>query len=106
MSEAAKQFADLVKAFSTSDGVEAGQMFGKSCLKINGKAFVAQQDGLVVFKLDQPHHAKALNTPGAQLWDPSGKHRPMKEWVALPADASQSFNALAKAALAFVKASA
>jgi len=61
----------------------------------------------VVFKLNGPAHAKALALPGAQLWDPSGKARPMKEWVAVPVPAgasSASFKALAQAALAYVQA--
>jgi hypothetical protein len=103
MIDAIKQFAALSKTFAGGDGVAAGQLFGKACLKVHGKAFIAQQHGLVVFKLADPHHAKALSLAGAQLWDPSGKGRPMKDWVALPASASKAFKALAQAALDFVR---
>ncbi len=40
----------------------------------------------------------------AALWDPSGKGRPMKEWVALPASASKHFVAFANAAFQYVAA--
>ncbi|WP_197047182.1 hypothetical protein [Paucibacter sp. KBW04] len=104
---AAAAYQALCQTLLTNEGVSASQMFGKPCLKIHGKAFVAQHLQAVVFKLNGPAHAKALALPGAQLWDPSGKARPMKEWVAVPAVGSNTgFNALAQAALAYVQASA
>jgi len=60
------------------------QMFGKLCFKINGKAFVCFFQNDMVFKLTDVSHNEALNLDGAQLFDPSGKKRPMKEWVQLP----------------------
>ena len=106
MPDAAAEYDNLVKAFTQAEGVVAGQMFGKPCLKVNGKAFVAQYKDTVVFKLTSPQHEKALAIAGAALWDPSGKKRPMKEWVAVPASGSKSFKALAKAALEYVSSSA
>ncbi len=105
MSDAYVEYEKLVDAFAQTDGVVASQMFGKSCLKINGKAFVAQHQETVVFKLNPSMHGKALSIPGATLWDPSGKGRPMKEWVAIPASASKRFKAFATAALEYVSSS-
>ena len=102
MSDAVAAYEKLAKAFAATKGVTAGQMFGKACLKIKGKAFVAQHLDTVVFKLTSSSHEKALAIPGATLWDPSGKGRPMKEWVAVPAGASRNFKTLASAALAYV----
>ncbi len=60
---------------------EQSQMFGKPCFKINGKAFVCFYQNQMVFKLPSDTHQEALGLAGSQLFDPSGKKRPMKEWV-------------------------
>jgi hypothetical protein len=104
MADAVAEYQKLLKTLTKNTGVEASQMFGKACLKIEGKAFMAQHLNTVVFKLAGLDHAKALALPGAKLWDPSGKGRAMKEWVAVPADASKSFPTLEKAALTYVSA--
>jgi hypothetical protein len=91
-----------LEQFSAIDGVLAGQMFGKPCLKIHGKAFISQHKDTVVFKLNGAPHQKALAVTGAVLWDPSGKGRPMKEWVALPGSESRHFAKLATAAHDYV----
>jgi hypothetical protein len=63
---------------------EQSQMFGKPCFKINGKAFICFFQNEMVFKINGEVHTKALSLEGAKLFDPSGKNRPMKEWVQLP----------------------
>lgn len=103
MSTAMSQYQELVSKLEDGEAVTSGQMFGKACLKVNGKAFVSQHKETVVFKLTGTHHAKAIALPGAALWDPSGKGRPMKEWVALPATQGKHFSALADAALGYVR---
>lgn len=102
MSDAAKAFATLVDHFKDDPAVSVGQMFGKACLKVNGKAFVAHQQDLLAFKLTAPHHAEALSSPHAALWDPSSKGRPMKEWVALPPPPGKKSTTFAAAARAYV----
>jgi hypothetical protein len=102
MSTAITQFEKLSAALLKIDGVSNSQMFGKTCLKVNGKAFIAQHKEWLVFKLTGPVHAKAMAIQGACLWDPSGKGRAMKEWVALPGSENKNFPAFAKAALAYV----
>jgi hypothetical protein len=106
MADAVTEYEKLAKSLikNTDDeaAIQAGQMFGKPCLKVNGKAFLAQHKDAVIFKLTDPHHTKALALSGANLWDPSGKGRAMKEWVAVPATEVKSYTTLAKAALAYV----
>ena len=63
---------------------ESGQMFGKRCLKVNGKAFACLFGEGMSFKLQGQDHQAALKLESAELWDPSGKHRPMKAWVLVP----------------------
>lgn len=78
------------------------QMFGKPCFKINGKAFVSLFQNEMVFKLHGGSHAKALGLEGAQLFDPSGKQRPMKEWVQVPYAHKESWPDLAAEAAVYV----
>jgi len=40
---------------------------------------------------------------GSQLLDPSGKKRPMKDWLQVPAEFSEDWATLAKEALEFVE---
>ena len=106
MSTAIAEYEKLVAAFAEAEGVSTALLFGKPCLKIHGKAFVAQHKDKVVFKLKGANHQKALSLSGAILWDPSDTGRPMKEWVALPPSEANRFEALSNAALAYVSASA
>lgn len=102
MANAIDEYAKLVDQFSARNGVEAGQMFGKACIKVKGKAFVSQNKECVVFKLTGECHRNGLALDGAALWDPSGSGRPMKEWVAVPATAHKHFRVLAEAAFDYV----
>ena len=84
-------------------GAESGKMFGMPTLKVNGKAFAGLWQDQMIFKLIGAAHAKALGLKGAQLFDPSGMLRPMKEWVIVPAAHSKQWLMLAEAALEYVK---
>jgi hypothetical protein len=106
MSDAVIEYEKLVRLLTQTKGVTASQMFGKPCLKINGKAFVAQHQQTVAFKLSSLQHEKASSVKGAKLWDPSGKGRPMKEWIAIPASENKNFKVFANAALEYVSSKA
>jgi len=56
----------------------------------------------MVFKLPLPQHSEALNLTGAQLFDPSGRGRPMKEWVVVPVEHASRWSEFARAALQYV----
>ena len=86
---------------STHEGI-AGQMFGKKCIKINNKAGVALFKDFLVFKLPEKQHADAISLAGSELWDPSGKGRPMKEWVQLTMEHKEKFKEFAKASADYV----
>lgn len=85
------------------DGAKSGQLFGKPCFKINGKAFVCFFHDDMVFKLPGESHREALGKNGAQLFDPSGKGRPMKEWVQLPFEHEQYWETYANEAAQYIK---
>ena len=79
----------------------SGKIFGMPCLKINGKAFAGYYQSAMVFKLTAPEHIEALALPGAQLFDPSGRGRPMKEWVEVPVEHAARWLDFARAALRY-----
>ncbi len=79
----------------------ASQMFGMPCLKVGGKAFAGLWKDGMVFKLSGDAHARAMAVPGAELFDP-GMGRPMKEWVAVPPDQSETWEGLARDAMDYV----
>ena len=83
---------------------EISKMFGKPCLKINGKAFACFFNGDMVFKLDPDTHKKASAMKGSKLFDPSGAGRPMKEWVQVKPVHEKEWMKLSEAALRYVKA--
>ncbi|MFK7757861.1 MAG: hypothetical protein AB8B53_13105 [Flavobacteriales bacterium] len=77
-----------------------GQMFGKPCGKLNKKAFVAFYQDQMVFKIGKEEIAELLHKyEGAQNWDPSGKGRPMKDWIQVPAEFSNHWEGLAEKAI-------
>lgn len=87
------------------DGIKGGissQMFGKPCFKINKKAFVCFFQKAMVFKLAGEAHQEALSLDGAELFDPSGKKRPMREWVVVPYDYKSHWKIFAEKAAQYV----
>lgn len=85
-----EHFDELAELFAPQ-GVTAGSMFGKRALMLDGKGVACLKGEMLAFKLGDGtrEHAEALAVPGAELFDPSGKHRPFKDWVAIPASASE-----------------
>jgi len=91
--------------FQDQFDVVSGQMFGKPCLKTAmNKAFVAYHNEQMVFKLGVEEIAKVkAGYPLGKNWDPSGKNRAMKDWLALPSTYVEDWESLAKVALDFVE---
>lgn len=84
-----------------SGSVES-QLFGKPCFKINGKPFIAFFENCMIFKLTGDPHRETLSLDGTQLFDPSKKNRPMKEWVQVPFLYSDKWAKLAINAMEYV----
>lgn len=80
----------------------SGQMFGKPCFKINGKAFICFFENAMVFKLTGDVHKQALELNDSLLFDPSGKKRPMKEWVQVAAEHKDQWQLLATSAYEYI----
>jgi len=78
------------------------QMFGKPCYKIGKKAFTCFFKDCMVFKLNGEYHQEALSFDGSELFDPSGKQRPMKEWVQVPFDYKEKWELFAQKSAEYV----
>jgi hypothetical protein len=102
MDNAEGLFNEIADQLAKQPGVARAKMFGMPSVKINGNAFMGYANGEMVFKLKGESHTRALAFPGASLFDPSGRSRPMKEWVSVPATASDLWTDFADAALAYV----
>ena len=90
---------DLV---ARTDDVVPGQMMGMPCVKRAGKmvAGFAASSGAMVFKLPDPDQRDAaLALEGAELFDPSGRGRPFKEWVEVPPAHADRWPEFAEAAI-------
>lgn len=97
-------FEAIGNQLNIESGVVLGQMFGKPCLKTaENKAFAAFYKGEMVFKLGKVDvDLKKQIFINSVNWDPSGKNRPMKDWLQVPVDYKDEWSVLAKAALDFV----
>lgn len=84
-------------------GSVESQLFGKPCFKINGKPFIAFFENCMVFKLTGDAHRDTLGLDGTQLFDPSKKNRPMKEWIQVPFQYSGQWVKLAGEAVEYVR---
>lgn len=87
-------------------GTEQKAIFGKPSIVLAGKHFACFFQDCMVFKLRGADHVGAMALEGAQLFDPSGKHRPMKEWVQVPFAHRERWAALAERALAYARQTA
>ncbi|MFG1927238.1 hypothetical protein [Cryptosporangium sp. NPDC048952] len=87
------------------EGVHTANMFGSRALKLETKVFAVVHSDDAVFRLGRgtPTHADALALDGAELFDPSGKGRAMKDWVRVPAEHTDQWLPFAVAALAFLR---
>jgi hypothetical protein len=82
--------------------VELTKMMGMPSIKRGAKLVAGfyAAEGAMVFKLTDPEvHGEAMALGGAHLFDPSGRGRPMREWVVVPAVHEELWPELAQRAL-------
>jgi len=63
-----------------------GNLFSKPCFKIDKKTYKCFFQNEMVFKLIGEMHSEALSLDGSQLFNPSGKNKPMRQWAKVPFD--------------------
>ena len=93
---------EVLAQFGGQPNVVKAKMFGKHCLKADGKVIAVLFEGDLVFKLAGEVHAEALQLEGARRWDPRGKGHPMREWVQVPVTHSSTYGRFARAAYRYV----
>lgn len=107
---AVEEFTAIVDALGDEPGVarpeapDAGrQGFGASALRVDGRIFAMISRDRLVLKL--PSH-RVVELIGAGLGEPfdAGKGRPQKDWISLKPSGQEDALALAKDALAYVRA--
>jgi hypothetical protein len=103
-SEEALERWDLLAAELGDPAIERSRMMGRPILTRRGTMFACLNGDSVGFKLGAgtAEHAGALNVPGAELFDPSGKGRPFKDWVSIPLDQADQWLPFAQCALMHV----
>mgnify|MGYP000745964351 CR=1 FL=1 len=104
MADVPQIFEQTVAKIGAPDHVlEHVNMFGKPSAKLpDGKPFLSFFQDCMVFKLTAEAHGRALGLDGALLFDPSGKGRPMREWVQVPEHHVAAWPELAVAARDYV----
>ncbi len=95
------RFEDIGESMA-GRGVFVSRMFGMPCLKTGTRVFAGLYGSAMTFKLGPPGHGQALKLKGAELFDPSGMGRAMKEWVVVPAAHAKRWAELAERARKYV----
>jgi hypothetical protein len=91
------RYDDIVDAITVwHPHCRASKIFSMPCVKRAGRVVFGFSRTGMVFKLtDQEAHARALAVPGAHLFDPSGRGEPFRQWVVVPPERADEWEALA-----------
>jgi len=82
----ARSHYDMISSYlQRAHDVQAGLLYGKPCLMLEGRAFTAYQPDAMTFHLHGRVLAQALALPGARGWDPLHAEQSAPGWVLLPA---------------------
>ena len=95
-----ESYIEIGTLLAAQHGSSLGKMFGKESLVYKTKAFAAFHNDCMIFRLGAEHIATIKgNYDGCENWDPSGKGRPMKDWLAVPHTYHVDWASLAEQAL-------
>lgn len=91
------RYDDIVDAITSwHPDARASKVFGMPCVKRAGRVVFGLSRTGMVFKLTDPAvHARALAVPGAHLFDPSGRGEHFRQWVVVPPERADEWEALA-----------
>ena len=100
MTEEQQYFESIIEKTKEAS---VSNMFGKPCGKINKKAFISFFENEMVFKVGRDAIEKLIKKyEGAKNFDPSGKDRPMKDWIQIPYAYKKDWPKLSKQAVKFL----
>ena len=96
-----RRYDDIVDALTAwHPDARASKVFGMPCVKRAGRVVFGLSRTGMVFKLTDPAlHARALAVDGAHLFDPSGRGEHFRQWVVVPPERADHWEALAYEAL-------
>ena len=96
-----ERFEDICDALTGwHQEARRSKVFGMPCVKRSGRVVFGLSRTGMVFKLTDPAaHARALGVAGAHLFDPSGRGEPFRQWVVVPPEQAEEWEALAYEAL-------
>ena len=98
-------FADTLDEVAVAGDVTRTKWFGAPAAKVEGKIFVAVWRGRLLARLGAEEVDQRVANGGGERFDPSGKGRPMRDWLAADAEPDEWVE-LALGALAFTAAKA
>lgn len=106
MASLRERFTALAEEFAGTPAVTgpdpSGRGFGADALKVNGSIFAMPTRGHLVVKLPR-ERVDALTGAGVGWPFDAGKGRPMKQWMVVGAEDHETWLALAREALDFVR---
>jgi 4-aminobutyrate aminotransferase-like enzyme len=101
--DAQARFDEIVDDVLARNGdAERTQMMGMPSVKRSGKlcaGFLREEEAMAFKLTGADAREAALALAGAHLFDPSGKGRPFKEWVVVPAAHAARWGDLAETAV-------
>ena len=99
MGDARARYDDICDALvAWHPDVRRSTVFGMPCLKRAGRVIAGftRSENAMVFKLTDPGVLeRALDLPGAHLFDPSGRGEHFRQWVVVPAAQADEWESLA-----------
>jgi TfoX/Sxy family transcriptional regulator of competence genes len=101
-----ERFAGLAKRLARTKGVTMGsgkRGFGSDALQVDGRIFAMLRRGGLILKLPKERVAELIANGEGSAFD-AGKGKPMKEWITVGPSTDARWLALAREALAFVRA--
>jgi hypothetical protein len=101
--EAHERFEHLTRRFISEPTITQGTGFGSSPgLRVRGRIFAMLSGDALVVKLPQERVDQLVASRDGTHFDP-GHGRVMKEWISVPLDKADEWEALAAEAFAFVE---
>jgi hypothetical protein len=99
--EAMQRFTELAAALTEQPGVILGRSFGRPCLKLGKRPFLAydENDQGLAFRVGQLNAGQFLDqAPGISLWNPKRERQPKQSWVLCQHGSGETLVHLAAAA--------
>lgn len=95
MANARSQYDMISGYLQRTHDAQAGLLYGKPCVMLDGHPFVAYQPDAMAFRLHGRSLTQTLALPGARGWDPLRPDSSSPGWVLVPGSQVLRWNRLA-----------